>query len=150
MKILALPSDGIGPEIAGAAVHVAEAASERFGLGLEFDYDDVGFASLKKYGTILRDETLTDVHKASSFHMTDGLFLECVRAVGGEFPEVELDDLLIDASTAHRVRNPERNRPAKAGGKSPSSGEPYENRGEGDDAGDPASQLETRHGTQNG
>jgi 3-isopropylmalate dehydrogenase len=40
--------------------------------------------------------------------MTDGLFLECVRDVAKDFPQVQLDDLLIDASTAHLVRNPER------------------------------------------
>jgi 3-isopropylmalate dehydrogenase len=50
---------------------------------------------------------VTAIHKANSFHMTDGLFLEVVRAVAKEFPEVQLDDLLIDASTAHLVRKPE-------------------------------------------
>jgi 3-isopropylmalate dehydrogenase len=40
--------------------------------------------------------------------MTDGLFLECVRDVARDFPEVELNDLLVDASTAHLVRQPER------------------------------------------
>src|SRR4249919_1316749 len=40
--------------------------------------------------------------------MTDGIFLECVRDVAGCFPSVQLDDLLVDASTAHLVRNPER------------------------------------------
>jgi 3-isopropylmalate dehydrogenase len=231
MKVLVLPGDGIGPEIVSAAIHVAQAANARFKLGLEFDYDDVGFTSLEKYGTTLRDETLqkartydgiilgtqshadypkpelggrnisagfrigldlyanvrparsrpaiptnmkegktmdlvimreategfypdrnmtrgwaemmpspdmalsvrkitrhcseriarrafewamirrkkvTAVHKANSFHMTDGLFLECVNHVAKDFPEVELDDMLIDASTAHLVRNPER------------------------------------------
>ncbi len=231
MKILVLPGDGIGPEIVQVAVEVAEAASQRFGLGLAFDYDDVGFSSLAKYGITLRDETLekakgydgiilgtqshadypkpelggrnisagfrigldlyanvrparsrpsipthmkegktmdlvimreategfypdrnmtkgwaelmpspdmalsvrkitrhcseriarrafelamkrrrkvTALHKSNSFHMTDGLFLEAVRAVARDFPEVELDDLLIDAAMAHLVRTPER------------------------------------------
>src|SRR4249919_3546625 len=40
--------------------------------------------------------------------MTDGIFLECVRDVAGCFPSVQLDDLLVDASTAHLIRNPER------------------------------------------
>ena len=40
--------------------------------------------------------------------MTDGLFLECARNVAKEFPEVQFNDLLVDASTAHLVRNPER------------------------------------------
>ena len=55
-----------------------------------------------------RRKKVTALHKANSFHMTDGLFLECVQAVAGEFPEVALDDLLIDAATAHLVRTPER------------------------------------------
>jgi 3-isopropylmalate dehydrogenase len=55
-----------------------------------------------------RRRKVTAVHKANSFHMTDGLFLEAVRAVAREFPQVQLDDLLVDASTAHLVREPER------------------------------------------
>jgi 3-isopropylmalate dehydrogenase len=55
-----------------------------------------------------RRRKVTAVHKANSFHMTDGLFLEAVRHVAKEFPQVQLDDLLIDASTAHLVREPER------------------------------------------
>lgn len=231
MRILVLPGDGIGPEIVAAAIRVAESANARFNLGITFDYDEVGFASLNKHGTTLRDDVLekartydgivlgtqshadypppdkggrnisaafrvgldlyanvrpartrptlpsnlvggksmdlvimreategfypdrnmargwgemmpspdmalsvrkitrhcseriarrafelamkrrrrvTAIHKANSFHMTDGLFLECVRDVAKEFPDVELDDLLVDASTAHLVRNPER------------------------------------------
>jgi 3-isopropylmalate dehydrogenase len=231
VKILVLPGDGIGPEIVDASVKVLAAADSRFKLGLSFDYDDVGFTSLHKHGTTLREEVLTRaktydgiilgtqshadypapekggrnvsagfrigldlyanvrpartrpflesnmkpgksmdlvimreategfypdrnmtrgwgevmpspdmalstrkitrhcseriarrafewamqrrkkvtaIHKANSFHMTDGLFLECVRNVARDFPEVKLDDLLVDASTAHLVRNPER------------------------------------------
>src|SRR6185436_4818770 len=55
-----------------------------------------------------RRKKVTAIHKANSFHMTDGLFLEAVRHVAKEFPEVQLDDLLVDASTAHLVREPER------------------------------------------
>jgi 3-isopropylmalate dehydrogenase len=55
-----------------------------------------------------RRKKVTAIHKANSFHMTDGLFLECARQVAKEFPEVQFDDLLVDASTAHLVRNPER------------------------------------------
>lgn len=231
MKILVLPGDGIGPEIVAASVEVLKAADKAFKLELSFDYDDVGFSSLEKHGTTLRQEVLeraktydgiilgtqshadypapekggrnvsagfrigldlyanvrpartrpfltsnmkpgksmdlvimreategfypdrnmtrgwaelmpspdmalsfrkitrhcseriarrafelavkrrkkvTAIHKANSFHMTDGLFLECVRDVAKDFPDVQLDDLLVDASTAHLVRNPER------------------------------------------
>ena len=55
-----------------------------------------------------RRKKVTAVHKANSFHMTDGLFLECVNNVAKAFPEVELQDNLIDSMTAHLVRHPER------------------------------------------
>lgn len=54
-----------------------------------------------------RRKKVTAIHKVNSFHMTDGLFLEAVRHVAKNFPEVHLDDMLVDASTAHLVRNPE-------------------------------------------
>lgn len=55
-----------------------------------------------------RRRKVTAIHKANSFHMTDGLFLDAVRHVAKDFPQVRLDDLLVDASTAHLVREPER------------------------------------------
>jgi 3-isopropylmalate dehydrogenase len=231
MKILVLPGDGIGPEIVQSALDVLAACERKFGLAIRYETEDIGFASLEKHGTTLREEVLqgarrfdgiilgtqshadypapekggrnisaafrvgldlyanvrpartrpylksnlsdgksmdlvimreategfypdrnmargwgemmpspdmalsvrkitrhcseriarrafelamtrrkkvTAIHKANSFHMTDGLFLEAVRHVAKDFPEVLLDDLLVDASTAYLVRNPER------------------------------------------
>lgn len=231
MKFLVLPGDGIGPEIVESSVNVLKAVDQKCQLNLSYDYEDVGFVSLNKHGTTLREEVLqkarsydgillgtqshadypspekggrnisaafrvgldlyanvrpaktreylpsnlrdgksmdlvimreategfypdrnmsrgwgemmpspdmaisvrkitrhcsmriarrafelamirnkkvTAIHKANSFHMTDGLFLECVRSVAKDFPKVKLDDLLVDASTAYLVRNPER------------------------------------------
>lgn len=53
-----------------------------------------------------RRKKVTAVHKANSFHMTDGLFLREVRKVARDFPEVVLDELLVDASAAYLVRDP--------------------------------------------
>jgi 3-isopropylmalate dehydrogenase len=231
MKFIVLPCDGIGPEIVAAALDTLHAADQRFGLGLHFEHESVGFDSLKAHGTTLRQSVLdqaatcdgiilgtqshadypapehggrnvsagfrigldlyanvrpartrpflpsnmregrsmdlvimreategfypdrnmargwgemmpspdmalsvrkitrhcseriarrafelamtrrkkvTAIHKANSFHMTDGLFLEAVRHVAQDFPDVQLDDLLVDASTAHLVKEPER------------------------------------------
>jgi 3-isopropylmalate dehydrogenase len=69
MRLYVLPCDGIGPEINQAAIDVLEAANKRYSLGLTYDYDDVGFVSLKKYGTTLRDEVL---EKAKTY---DGIIL---------------------------------------------------------------------------
>jgi 3-isopropylmalate dehydrogenase len=228
MRIIVLPGDGIGPEITAATIEVLEAADRRFKLGLTYDYDDVGFKSLEKYGTTLRDDTLekargydgiilgpqshmdypprdkggpnvsagfrvkldlyanvrparsrpfldrgarnmdlvimreategfypdrnmfrgsgefmptpdvaismrkltahsceriaraafvlarkrrrkvTAVHKANNFIITDGFFLEKVRKVAADFPDVELNDAIIDAMAAYLVRDPSR------------------------------------------
>lgn len=228
MKILVLPGDGIGPEIVDAGLHVLKKMNDAQGLGLAFDYDDIGFASLEKHGTTMRPELLekargydgvilgpqdnlnyppldeggvnisarfridldlyanarpartrpgvaqgkegldlvvmreltegfyadrsmfmgsgefmptpdmamavrkvtakgceriaraafelamkrrkkvTAVHKANVFKMSDGLYMEQVRKVAKEFPQVELDDVLVDAMTAYLVREPER------------------------------------------
>ena len=58
MRILVLPGDGIGPEIVAAAMTVLEQADKAYGLGLAYDFDDVGFTSLEKYGTTLREDVL--------------------------------------------------------------------------------------------
>lgn len=228
MKILVLPGDGIGPEIVDAGMHVLKTLNEARGLGLSFDYDDIGFASLKKHGTTMRPDLLekartydgvilgpqdnlnypplaeggvnisarfridldlyanarpartrpgvangkegldlvimreltegfyadrnmfmgtgefmptpdiavsmrkvtakgceriaraafelamkrrkkvTAVNKINVMKVTDGLYMEQVYKVAKEFPEVELDDVLIDAMTAYLVREPER------------------------------------------
>lgn len=63
MKILVLPCDGIGPEIVAASMRMLDAVDTRFGLGLAFAWDDVGFTSLEKYGTTLR-ETVLDKARA--------------------------------------------------------------------------------------
>ncbi|WP_108660971.1 isocitrate/isopropylmalate dehydrogenase family protein [Acuticoccus kandeliae] len=55
-----------------------------------------------------RRKKVTAIHKANSFLMTDGLFLECFRAVAKEFPEVETEDRIVDAFAALLVRQPEK------------------------------------------
>ncbi len=226
MKILVLPGDGIGPEITRAAITVLEAVDRRYGLGLEFEYHDIGFAALEAFGTTMPEQVLekarvsdgillgpishldypardrggvnvsaairvqldlyanvrpartregvpnvvgpfdlvimrectegfypdrnmyagtgefmpdrdmalsvrkitaraceriarrsfelartrrkkvTAIHKANNFILSDGLFLREVRQVATEFPDVELDEKIVDASAALLVRNP--------------------------------------------
>jgi 3-isopropylmalate dehydrogenase len=231
MRLIVMPCDGIGPEIVGVAMDVLKAAGAQFGFDPACDYEDVGFVSLKKHGTTLRQEVLdkartydgiilgpqshadypppdkggrnvsagfrvgldlyanvrpcrtrpflpthmpvgkimdlvimreategfysdrnmfagsgefmptpdvamslrkitahaceriarrgfelamkrrkkvTAVHKANNFLLTDGLFMKMVRKVAAEFPEVELNDVIVDAMAAHLVRDPSR------------------------------------------
>ena len=54
-----------------------------------------------------RKSLVTAVHKANVFHLTDGLFLKVTRAVAAEFPEVRLEEEIVDAMAAKLVRMPE-------------------------------------------
>ena len=65
-NILILPGDGIGPEIMAEAVKVLELASDKFGLGVELEYDDLGGAAYDRYGSPLADETLQRAHAADA------------------------------------------------------------------------------------
>jgi 3-isopropylmalate dehydrogenase len=55
-----------------------------------------------------RRRKVTAVHKANNFIVTDGLFLEEVRAVAAGYPDVALDELIVDATAAWLVREPSR------------------------------------------
>jgi 3-isopropylmalate dehydrogenase len=51
---------------------------------------------------------VTAVHKANVLRITDGLFLECVRAVAKKYPEVECEEQIMDAMAALLVRDASR------------------------------------------
>jgi 3-isopropylmalate dehydrogenase len=227
--IALLPGDGIGPEISAATRRVIEAASQAFGLGIEFEAVEIGFAALAAEGStfpnsaferaracdgivlgpvshnaypardagglnpsgelrkrldlfanirpaqtragippragvpldlvIVRENTegfyadrnlylgpgeimptadlalafrkvsreaslriarsafeiarrrprrqVTAVHKANVMRVSDGLFLDCVRAVAREYPDIAYEERLVDAMCAHLVRAPD-------------------------------------------
>lgn len=69
MKLLILPGDGIGPEIASAATCVLRAVSERHTLNLDLHEDTVGHESLSRHGITVRPELLQRARSA------DGLVL---------------------------------------------------------------------------
>jgi 3-isopropylmalate dehydrogenase len=228
MRILALPGDGIGPEITDAALEVLRAADERLALGLQFETMEIGFASFASVGstcppavleripqvdgvilgpvshseyppkdqgginpsgklrvmfelganirpcrshpdlTLLRKpmdliivrectegfysdrnmfagigefmpdasmalavrkisskacrrvahaafqlaqqrrQKVTAVHKANVLKVSDGFFLDEVRAVAAEYPDVDLDEQLVDSMAALAIRAPDR------------------------------------------
>jgi 3-isopropylmalate dehydrogenase len=49
---------------------------------------------------------VTAVHKANVLRLSDGLFLECCRAVASAYPDIEYEEILVDAMCAHLVRRP--------------------------------------------
>jgi len=55
-----------------------------------------------------RRKKVTAVHKANVMKLSDGLFLREVRRVAGDYPDVALDEVIVDAAAALLVRAPER------------------------------------------
>lgn len=51
---------------------------------------------------------VTAVHKANVLRLSDGMFLEEVRAVAASHPDIRYDEVLVDAMAAHLVRDPGR------------------------------------------
>jgi 3-isopropylmalate dehydrogenase len=55
-----------------------------------------------------RRKKVTAVHKANVVKLSDGLFLREVRKVAQNFPDVQLEELIVDAAAAHLIRTPDR------------------------------------------
>jgi 3-isopropylmalate dehydrogenase len=55
-----------------------------------------------------RRKKVTAVHKANVVKLSDGLFLREVRKVAAEYPDVELEELIVDATAALLIRQPSR------------------------------------------
>lgn len=55
-----------------------------------------------------RRQRVTAVHKANVLKMTDGLFLREVRVIAADYPDVTLDEVIVDAAAALLIRDPAR------------------------------------------
>ncbi|MBE1878545.1 isocitrate/isopropylmalate dehydrogenase family protein [Myceligenerans pegani] len=51
-----------------------------------------------------RRKHVTIVHKANVLRLTSGLFRDVCREVAAEYPDIEVDELHVDAATVHLVR----------------------------------------------
>jgi 3-isopropylmalate dehydrogenase len=80
------------PDLALSVRKVTRAGSTRIA--------EAGFALAGR-----RRKKVTAVHKANVLRVSDGLFLECVRAVAARFPEVDYEERIIDAMAALLVRD---------------------------------------------
>lgn len=54
-----------------------------------------------------RKQHVTIVHKANVLKIADGMFIKICHEVAKEFPEVKVDDYIVDAMAAHLVRAPQ-------------------------------------------
>src|SRR6267154_2904986 len=58
--------------------------------------------------SVRRKKHVTVVHKANVLGLGDGMFIEECRKAAAEFPDVKVDDVIVDAMMAHVVRAPSR------------------------------------------
>jgi isocitrate dehydrogenase (NAD+) len=58
----------------------------------------------RKYGR----KKVTAIHKANIMKLSDGLFLNCVREVAKEYPDIESDDKIVDNACMQLVTHPEK------------------------------------------
>lgn len=49
---------------------------------------------------------VTAVHKANIMKLSDGLFLECARRVARDYPEIEYEEIIVDALSMRLVMDP--------------------------------------------
>ena len=54
-----------------------------------------------------RRKKVTIVHKANVLKVTDGLFLSVAQQVATDYPDVEVEDVIVDAMAALLIRKPE-------------------------------------------
>ncbi|HEX2198773.1 MAG TPA: isocitrate/isopropylmalate family dehydrogenase [Burkholderiales bacterium] len=91
MHILALPGDGIGPEITAVAVEVLARLDKRFRLGIRMERHEVGMASLQRSGNTLPDAVLAACRAADGFLLGPVSHLDYPpRAQGGRNPSGDL------------------------------------------------------------
>ena len=65
-NIAVLPGDGIGPEVMAEAVKVLAAVQAKFGLQLNYNYQDVGGIAIDNHGTPLPAATLAACEQADA------------------------------------------------------------------------------------
>jgi isocitrate dehydrogenase (NAD+) len=75
---------------------ITEVASTRI-AEFAFDY-------ARRYGR----KKVTAIHKANIMKLSDGLFIECTRAVSKQYPEIAYDERIVDAACMQFVMVPER------------------------------------------
>lgn len=55
-----------------------------------------------------RKKHVSIVHKANVLKIADGMFIECCMEVAKRYPEIVVDDYIVDAMMAHAVRAPQK------------------------------------------
>ncbi|WP_434383533.1 isocitrate dehydrogenase (NAD(+)) [Melittangium boletus] len=62
------------------------------------------FEHARKHGR----KKVTAVHKANIMKLSDGLFLDCARKVGRDYPEIQYEEVIVDNMCMQLVKDPSR------------------------------------------
>ena len=65
-------------------------------------------ARLRKVRNPARTALVTIVHKANVLSLTDGLFRETALAVAADYPDIAVEEQLVDSMVYHMIRQPQR------------------------------------------
>ena len=84
----------IVPGVVESLKIITEKASTRIGR--------FAFEHARRHGR----KTVTAIHKANIMKLSDGLFLDSVRAVAREYADIAYDEKIIDAACMHLVMHP--------------------------------------------
>lgn len=84
------------PGVALAFRRITEAASRRIAM------------AAFRIASERAKKRVTAIHKANVMRVSDGLFLDTVRDVAKDHPDIAYEELLVDAAAAHFVRHPGR------------------------------------------
>ena len=87
----------IGDDIAAEAIKLTTRAAATRVAKYSFDY-----------ARKLCRKRVTCLHKANVLNYTDGLFLRCFYEVAASYPEIQADDMMIDAACYTVVKDPAR------------------------------------------
>jgi 3-isopropylmalate dehydrogenase len=106
LTIAVLPGDHIGPEIVDAALHVLEAAGQKYDFGLTFQEHAVGHRSLRDNGVTITDKVVAAATAA------DGIILG--PCDNGGFPPVQDGGLNVPGVLRNRLDLYANLRPSKS------------------------------------
>ncbi len=84
----------VGEDVAHGIKLITRSASTRIGR------------SACEYAKANGRKKVTIVHKANIMKHTDGLFLESIQSLQSEYPDIEINDILIDNCCMQLVKNP--------------------------------------------
>ncbi len=60
-----------------------------------------------EYAVANKRKKVTAAHKANIMKVTDGIFLDTARRIAQEYPQIDFDDVVIDALCMRLVKNPQ-------------------------------------------